>query len=69
MDYEKLRIFAGEYQHGNIKPLHMPDSKDFKDEDCVVVLHRDDYLKLKTHQRLKKHLKLVGYFWEFEIEG
>lgn len=49
MDYEKLRIFAGEYQHDNIKPLHTSDSKDFKDGDCVVAMHRDDYLKLMKH--------------------
>jgi len=53
MDYKKLRIFAGEYKYGNIKPLYSPDSKDFTDGDCVVVMHRDDYLKLMKYIKEK----------------
>lgn len=49
MDSKKLRMFAGEYKEGNIKPLYAPDSKDFKNGDCVVVMHRDDYLLLVKH--------------------
>lgn len=49
MENKKLRMFAGEYQEGKVKPLYPPDAKSFQNGDCVVVMHREDYLWLMEY--------------------